>query len=167
LINAEIASAKAGSPLYKKAPLEDPSENLIRAHVATLEWNMMSRKAPSNGSANCFMEGPRLDAIRLTSMVIVSGTRIRRCVEYQIRYHNRVAVPVCLPCPECTRSRATHSVLLEWEQQQYHPVQVQRRNPGRGGCRLKTQQWDRQQTLRDQHLDVALRSNVSTGCLCG
>ena len=44
MINAEIAAAKAGSPLYKKAPLEDPSENLIRAHVATLEWNMMSRK---------------------------------------------------------------------------------------------------------------------------
>jgi hypothetical protein len=44
LINAEIAAAKAGSPLYKKALLEDPSENLIRAHVATLEWNMMSQK---------------------------------------------------------------------------------------------------------------------------
>ena len=44
MINAEIAAAKAGSPLYKKALLEDPSENLIRAHVATLEWNMMSRK---------------------------------------------------------------------------------------------------------------------------
>ncbi len=28
----------------KKVPLEDRSENLIRAHVATLEWNMMSRK---------------------------------------------------------------------------------------------------------------------------
>ena len=37
---AEIAAAKAGSPLYKKALLEDPSENLIRAHVATLDdWN--------------------------------------------------------------------------------------------------------------------------------
>ena len=44
MINAHIAAAKAGSPLYKKAPLEDPSENFIRAHVATLEWNMMSRK---------------------------------------------------------------------------------------------------------------------------
>ena len=44
LINAEIAAAKYGSPLYRKARLEDPSENLIRAHIATLEWNMMSRK---------------------------------------------------------------------------------------------------------------------------
>jgi hypothetical protein len=33
LINAEIAAAKAGSPLYKKAPLEDPSENLIMTLV--------------------------------------------------------------------------------------------------------------------------------------
>jgi hypothetical protein len=39
-----VLAARAGSPLYKKAPLEDPSENLTRAHVATLEWNMMSRK---------------------------------------------------------------------------------------------------------------------------
>jgi hypothetical protein len=44
LINAEIAALKAVSPLYQKAPLDDPSENLIRAHVAALEWNMMSRK---------------------------------------------------------------------------------------------------------------------------
>ena len=42
LINAEIAAAKSGSPLYRKVRLEDPSENLIRAHIATLEWNMMS-----------------------------------------------------------------------------------------------------------------------------
>jgi hypothetical protein len=44
LINAEIAALKAGSQLFKKAPREDPSKNLIRAHVAALEWNMMSRK---------------------------------------------------------------------------------------------------------------------------
>jgi hypothetical protein len=44
MINDEIAAAKPGSLLYKKAFLDDPCENLIRAHVATLEWNMMSRK---------------------------------------------------------------------------------------------------------------------------
>ena len=42
LINAEIAAAKHGSPLYKKPAVEDPSEKLIAAHVATLEWHMQS-----------------------------------------------------------------------------------------------------------------------------
>jgi hypothetical protein len=42
-INAEIAVARAGSPLYKKAMLEDPCENLISAHVSRLEWHMPSR----------------------------------------------------------------------------------------------------------------------------
>ena len=44
IINDAIASAKDGSPLYKRAMVEDPSENLIRAHVATLEWHMLPRK---------------------------------------------------------------------------------------------------------------------------
>lgn len=43
--------------------------------------------AASNGSANCLMEGQRLDAIRSTSKVIVSGTGIPRCVEYRIQNH--------------------------------------------------------------------------------
>ncbi len=42
MINDAIASAKDGSPLYKRAMVEDPSENLIRAHVAALEWHMLS-----------------------------------------------------------------------------------------------------------------------------
>ena len=44
MINDAIASAKAGSPLYKRTMVEDPSENLIRAHIATFEWHMLSRK---------------------------------------------------------------------------------------------------------------------------
>lgn len=44
LINAAIAAAKQGSPLYKKPQLQDPCEKLIEAHVATLEWHMQSRK---------------------------------------------------------------------------------------------------------------------------
>ena len=44
MINNAIASAKAGSPLYNRAMVEDPTENMIRAHVATLEWHMLSRK---------------------------------------------------------------------------------------------------------------------------
>ena len=44
MINTAIASAKAGSPLYKKKMVQDPCENMISAHVATLEWHMLSRK---------------------------------------------------------------------------------------------------------------------------
>ena len=44
LINAEIAAAKQGSPLYQKPAVEDPSDILIAAHTATLEWHMQSRK---------------------------------------------------------------------------------------------------------------------------
>ena len=44
IINDAIASSKDGSPLYKRAMVEDPCENMIRAHVATLEWHMLSRK---------------------------------------------------------------------------------------------------------------------------
>ena len=44
LINAEIAAAKQGSPLYQKPAVEDPSDKLIAAHTATLEWHMQSRK---------------------------------------------------------------------------------------------------------------------------
>ena len=44
MINAEFAAAKHVSPLYKKPAVEDPSENLIAVHVATLEWHMQSRK---------------------------------------------------------------------------------------------------------------------------
>jgi hypothetical protein len=44
MINDAIASAKAGSSLYKRATVEDPSENLIRAHVAALEWHILSQK---------------------------------------------------------------------------------------------------------------------------
>ena len=49
LINAAIAAAKQGSPLYKKPQLQDPCEKLIEAHVATLEWHMQSR-IPGPGS---------------------------------------------------------------------------------------------------------------------
>ena len=44
MINTAIASAKAGSPLYKTKMVQDPCENMISAHVATLEWHMLSRK---------------------------------------------------------------------------------------------------------------------------
>ena len=44
LINAEIAAAKQGSPLYQKPAVEDPRDKLIAAHTATLEWHMQSRK---------------------------------------------------------------------------------------------------------------------------
>jgi hypothetical protein len=44
MVNAATESAKPGSPLYKKALVQDPSDNLIGAHVATLEWHMLSRK---------------------------------------------------------------------------------------------------------------------------
>jgi hypothetical protein len=44
MINVTIASAKTGSPLYKRALVQDPTENLSRAHVATLKWHVLSRK---------------------------------------------------------------------------------------------------------------------------
>ena len=36
------------------------------------------------------MEDPRLDAIRLTLKVIVSGIRIQRCVEYRMHNINEI-----------------------------------------------------------------------------
>ena len=44
----------------------------------------------SNGSASFSMEDPRLDAIRLTLKVIVSGIRIQRCVEYRMHNINEI-----------------------------------------------------------------------------
>ncbi len=40
LINKEITSAKHGTPLYRKPPLDDPSERSVLSHLATLEWHM-------------------------------------------------------------------------------------------------------------------------------
>ena len=49
-----------------------------------------------------------------------------------------VAFPLCLPCGERTWACATDPVLLEWEHQQYHPIQVQRRYTSGGDGGFKT-----------------------------
>ena len=43
LINTQIEQARTG-PLKGKAPIQDPMEGIIQAHVAMLEWHMQSRK---------------------------------------------------------------------------------------------------------------------------
>ena len=43
LINSQIAKAKTG-PLKGKAPVQDPMESIVRAHVSMLEGHMQSRK---------------------------------------------------------------------------------------------------------------------------
>ena len=43
LINSQIAKAKTG-PLKGKAPVQDPMESIVQAHVSMLEWHMQSRK---------------------------------------------------------------------------------------------------------------------------
>ena len=40
-INQKFRTALPGSPLYGKAPVSDPSDVLIKVHLAALKWNIM------------------------------------------------------------------------------------------------------------------------------
>ena len=59
-------------------------------------------------------------------------------------------------------SSAIDSMLLEWKHTQYHTTQVHESYTCRGSCRFKSRQWNREASFQDQHLDVALRANIST-----
>ncbi len=63
---------------------------------------------------------------------------------------------------KCAGSRAIDSVLLEWQHKQYHTAQVQGSYTCRSSCRFKTGQWNKKSSFLGQHLDVALRANIST-----
>ena len=43
-INEQIRTARQGSPLYRLAPVVDPSEKLIEVHLAALKWNLQQRR---------------------------------------------------------------------------------------------------------------------------
>jgi hypothetical protein len=43
-VNNEIRKAAAGSPLHNLQPIADPSEQLIKVHLAALKWNMQQRR---------------------------------------------------------------------------------------------------------------------------
>ncbi len=50
-VNDAIASARAGSPLYGLAPIEDPSGKIIEVHLAALKWNILWASGSRPGEA--------------------------------------------------------------------------------------------------------------------
>ena len=65
MIDDAIASAKAGSPLYKRNLVQDPCEKMISAHVATLEWDMLSRKFGMTASELAGLQEKSVEVLEL------------------------------------------------------------------------------------------------------
>ncbi len=124
--------------------------------AALVRWTFHANKR----SICCFFSA-HLNPSALLRKAACRGRVFPCCTNDQRQYYRHLtSVPWKMCWVECHCQ--VDSVLLEWQHKQYNTTQVQGSYTCRSSCRFKTGQWNRKASFRDQHLDVALRANIST-----
>ena len=71
-VNKAIKAAKKGEPLHGAVLKEDPSDDIIRVHLAVEEYNMQSRKFGSTAEDLVKLQGLAEDLLNFCKMYLTN-----------------------------------------------------------------------------------------------